>query len=209
MKTPDDQLLGRWLDGELSAEERPRFEAMMAADPELKREAESMRELSGLLRDHVSLERPVPNPDFFNSQIQELIAADQRAVERAREPVSTTSWFSWLRTPWALAGVTALVTVGVFLSQGEKPQTQILSLYAPNPSVHASSYHNSSANATVLMLDGLEAIPAEANIVGLNVHSSENDTDYATTTLFDERGDVVLVMSKDARNHPVFLGRKS
>ena len=30
---PDDQLLARWLDNELSAEERTRFDAMLAADP--------------------------------------------------------------------------------------------------------------------------------------------------------------------------------
>lgn len=208
MKTPDDQLLGRWLDGELTADERPRFEAMMAADPDLKREAESMKQMGDLLRAHVPLERELPHADFFNSQIQERIAADQRAEERAKGEPASASWFSWLRTPWSLAAVAAVLTVGFFVLQEGKPQTQILSLYAPNPAIHATSYHSSSANATVLMLDGLDAIPAEANIVGLNVHSSENDTAYATTTLFDERGDVVLVMSKDARNQPVFLGRK-
>ncbi|HSJ01477.1 MAG: anti-sigma factor [Verrucomicrobium sp.] len=212
MKTPDDQLLARWLDGELSAEERVRFEAMMAADPSLREEADSLRQLGDLLRANVTLERPLPNADFFNSQIQEQIAADQRAEERVKTqatPSSSGSWLSWLRMPWALGGLAAALAAGLFLMRPATPgaQTQVLSFYAPKTGIEASTYHNDAAGATILMLNGLESIPNDRNIVGINVHHSETDTEVATTTLFDDKGGILLVMAKDASSKPLLMGR--
>lgn len=211
MKTPDDQLLARWLDGELSADERTRFEAMLAADPVLREEAESMRQLGDLLRAHVVLDRPVPNADFFNSQIQEQITADQRAEERSKVPVvagAGSSWLGWFRSPWMLVGAAAMLAVGLLVFQSDSgPQTQVLSFYAPQQGIQASTYHNHDAGATVLILDGLEAIPAEREIVGMNVHHSQTDAEVATTTLFGTDGGVLLVMSKDAASKPLLMGR--
>jgi anti-sigma factor RsiW len=211
MKTPDDQLLARWLDGELNEQETTRFESMMAADPALREEAETMRKISSALRDHVKMEREVPHADFFNSQIQERIADMQRAEERAHHPAASASaadgWFSWLRKPWALAGVAAVLTTALFISRQEKPATQILSFYAPNPSIQASAFHSEAADATVLMLDGLDTIPADHNIVGIHVHHSELQAERGATTLFDDDGAVLLVMSKNSGGHPVFASR--
>jgi hypothetical protein len=183
---------------------------MMAADPLLREEAESLRKLGESLRTHVAMERPVPNADFFNSRIQQRIAEAQRAEERVQSAAATpaTSWLGWLRMPWTIAGAAALLSIGVWMLQGEKPQTQILSLYTPKAGVQATSFHSDEANATVLMLDGLDVIPADKNIVGLTVHHSESDPEVATTTLFGENGEVLLVMTKDAASKPLFLGKK-
>ena len=199
----DDQLLARWLDNELSPAERTRFEAMMAADPALREEAESMKKLGDAIRANVTFEREVPHADFFNSQIQEAIAAEQLAQAR-KETRSTgaATWLDWLRAPWALAGAAAALALGLFLLRSEGPRTQILSLYAPNSSVQASVSYNEAAEATVLTLDGLEAIPAERNVAGINVHHSETDPEVATTTLFDAQGGVLLVMAKDGAGKP-------
>jgi hypothetical protein len=208
---PDDQLLARWLDNELSAEERTRFEAMLAADPALREEAESMKKLGEALRANVTLEREVPHADFFNSQIQEVIAAEQRAQERVAKAGATgaTSWFDWLRTPWALTGAAAVLTLGFFLMRDDEigARTEILSLYAPSTNVQAAVSYNEDAQATVLMLTGLDAIPAERNVTGITVHHSESDPEIATTTLFDKDGSVLLVMTTDAAGRPRALGR--
>lgn len=208
MKTPDDdQLLARWLDNELSPAERTRFEAMLAADPALREEAESMKKIGDAIRANVTFEREVPHADFFNSQIQEAIAADQRAQARSKAgTASATSWFDWLRAPWAMAGAAAVLALGFFLLRSEGPRTQILSLYAPNAAVQAEVSYSEDAEATVLLLDGLDAIPAEHNVAGITVHHSETDTEVATTTLFGEDGGVLLVMAKDAAGRPQSLG---
>ncbi len=206
MKTPDDHLLARWLDGALSAEDTARFEAMMANDPSLREEAESMRRMGEAIRATVTFERAVPHGDFFNSQIQERIGEMQRTEDRERVAASTgASWLSWLKGPWILAGAAAALAVGFFVFRGEPLQTQIVSLYTPNMEVHANAFHSDEADATVLMLDGLQNIPAEKDLAGINVQSSETDTEYATTTLYDGQGQVLLVMGKDARNQPILL----
>lgn len=208
---PDDQLLARWLDNELSAEERTRFDAMLAADPALREEAESMKKLGEALRANVTFEREVPHADFFNSQIQEAIAAEQLAQERVKGGATgATSWFDWLRAPWAIAGAAAVVALGLFLlqeGQGSGARTEILSLYAPSANVQTAVSYSDDAQATVLMLDGLEAIPADREVAGITVHHSETDTEVATTTLFDENGGVLLVMAKDAKGKPRTMGR--
>src|SRR5688572_714459 len=111
----DDQLLARWLDNELSAEERTRFEAMLAADPALREEAESMKKLGDAIRSNVTFEREVPHADFFNSQIQEAISADQRAQARSKARPTGVSWLDWFRTPWAFAAAAAAIALGIFL----------------------------------------------------------------------------------------------
>jgi anti-sigma-K factor RskA len=209
MKTPpDDQLLARWLDNELSAEERTQFESMLAADPALREEAESMKKLGDALRANVTFEREVPHADFFNSQIQEAISAEQRAQARSKGgATSATSWFSWLRTPWAFAGAAAVLALGFFLLRSDAARTEVVSLYAPSTGVQASVSYNEDAGATVLLLDGLEAIPADRDVAGINVHHSESDPEVATTTLFDENGGVLLVMATDAAGKPRTLGK--
>ena len=208
---PDDQLLARWLDNELSPEERTRFEAMLAADPALREEVESMKKLGDAIRANVPFEREVPHADFFNSQIQEAITADQRAQARSKASPSGASWLDWLLKPWVLAGSVAALALGLFLLRSEGPgagsRTEILSLYAPSAKVQAAVSYSDAAQATVLKLDGLDVIPADRNIAGINVHHSETDPEVATTTLFDEDGSVLLVMSKDAAGKPRTLGR--
>ncbi len=214
MKTPEEQneKLTRWLDRAMNDTERAAFEAEMAGNPILRAEADDMQQLGGLLRSHVATEKPLPHADFFNSQIQERIAELHRSDERAKsQPRGAASWLDWLRTPWAIAAAAAMVALGFFLSnfKDDKPQTLVLGLYTPNPSVHATSYHSSEADATVLMLDGLDPIPENKEITAVNVDHSETDPQMAATTLYGADGKILLVMALDSRNQPLFLGKGS
>ena len=167
-----------------------------------------VRAISASIREHVSFEREVPHADFFNSQIQERIAEVQRADERAHAPAtSAAGWFSWLRTPWVLASAAAAVAIAFVVLRQERPSTQVLSLYAPNPNIQANAYHNADADATVVMLNGLESIPADHEIAGINVHHSEMEPQQGTTTLFNEQGNALLVMTKNGWDQPVVASR--
>jgi hypothetical protein len=79
------------------------------------------------------------------------------------------------------------------------------SIYVPNPSVQARTFHSEDAQATVLILEGVEAMPADRKIVGFHIERSESDQEVATTTLYGEQGQIVAVMAKDARNQPRLL----
>ncbi len=211
MKTPDHtERITRWLDGAMHKAEKTAFQNEMQADPDLRNEVSSMEELGGWVRAHASLEKPVPNADFFNSQIQDRISELQRTDERRKSSSGdVASWLAWLRLPWVVAGAAALLMLGMFMTLHEgKPQTQVISLYVPNPAVKASVNYNAAAGATVLTLEGLNAFPDDKIIGGLNVHHSDNDTEMASTTLYDVSGKVLLVMATDARNRPVLMGRR-
>jgi hypothetical protein len=57
------------------------------------------------------------------------------------------------------------------------------------------------------MLDGLDAVPPDKKVVGFRVHHSETDPQVAMTTMFSDQGEVVMVLSKDARNQPRVIAR--
>ncbi len=213
MKPPsEDHDLIRWLDGEMNDTELAAFEVRLKDDPVLAKEADDLRALSAGIRDHLPAEMKVPHADFFNSQIQVRIAQMDLDESRQKQTGATSladSFLAWMRKPWfATAGAVALAVLGLVWM---RPHTQdtahslILSSYTPGLGVEASTYHDNEADATVLMLDGLEEVPADRKISGNSVHRSETEPEIAATTLFDAAGSPLLVISRDAVGHPLFL----
>jgi hypothetical protein len=206
MNTPtEDHKLLRWLDGEMSVAEKTAFEAYLQTDPPLKAEAEFMQQISRDLRTHLPPEMPVPYPDFFNSQIQARLAQEENRQSLAR--ASRGERFRGLRLSWLVAGVAAMLALSFARwMPSETPTDQLVhSIYAPSSSIQARSYHSGEAQATVLVLDGLEEMPANRKIVGFHLTRSEVDEAMVATTLFDTEGKAVAVMSTNAKNQPVFL----
>jgi anti-sigma-K factor RskA len=195
----------RWLDGELSPTERAAFEQRLASDPELRAEAEAGRQLSQLLKRELPAEMPVPHADFFNSQIQvrlSQVEADERRTAKA----TPAGWLNGLRWPWLVgAAAAAVITIALLRTEGpvsSSTDTLVRSTYAPNPKVVVSSFHSDEAEATVLMLDGLEELPADRKVVGWHLNSGEADPAFATTTFRGASGQVEVVMTRDAQNQP-------
>lgn len=208
MKTPtEDHDLIRWLDGEMDAAERARFALRLESDPELKAETDFMQRMCADVRTSLPAEMPVPFGDFFNSQIQLRISQEEAAG--VPEPQPAVGWRDWFRLPGfaTLAAVTAAVVIAgvMIVQQPPSSESLVLSTYAPSQGVQVNSFHSGDARATVLMLNGLEDIPADRKIVGYHIERSETDQQVATTTLYGDRGEVVLVVAKDARNQPRLL----
>ena len=196
----------RWLDTEMPDAERAAFEQQLQGDPALRAEIESARQLSALLKQELPAELPVPHADFFNSQIQVRIA-QMEAEERAAAPAPrTASWIDWLRSPWLFgAAATALLAL-LLLPRLQPPasasDTLVMSTYAPNPQIVVNAFHSDAADATVLMLEGLEELPADRKIVGLNLQSSGAESGLTGTALRGVTGEVEVVVLRDARNNP-------
>ena len=213
MKPPSEEHdLIRWIDGEMNETERTAFEERLKQDPVLAKEARQMRELSTSLRTHLPAEMRVPHADYFNTQIEVRIT--QMALDEARAKQSSPgrgAMFQWLRQPWfALAGTAALAVLGFFLlnpATGDASESMIISSYTPNTHVQARTYHDSAADATVLMLDGLDAVPAERKVSGINIQRSEVEPELASTTMFDSHGTPVLMISRDALGNPMITPR--
>ncbi|MDB6074545.1 MAG: hypothetical protein JWO89_2185 [Verrucomicrobiaceae bacterium] len=200
----DEQELTRWLDGDMDAAQAASFEARLQSDPALRAEAEAMRQLCADVKTHFPKVPEMSHPDFFNSQIMERIAELDRAEIRQQEKRSP--WLGWLHRPWiVIAGAAALIMlVGQVMFQDNSTSdgaTTVQSTYAPNSNIQPRAYHSDDANATVLELDGLEAIPADSKVVGYKVHHSATEPMVATT-LFSDSGEVLQVLAmNDASPH--------
>lgn len=206
--TDNEELLARWLDGELNEVERAAFEARLAADPSLRAEAEAMKEISTALHQGFQRQVEVPHADFFNSQIQQRIDELRRDEARAKPETEAlpAGLFGWFAKKWLVAGAAAACLLLAVMQLGQSGNaTVVLSTYAPNGGVLTNTFHSDAADATVLMLDGLAALPADRKLVGYQVHRSETDQAVAMTTLFDNAGSVLLVLAKDARNQPQLI----
>lgn len=210
MKTPtDDHELIRWIDGEMNETESARFEERLKQDPALSTEARKMRALSDTLRAHMPAEMRVPHADYFNTQIGVRIT--QMALDDARARTTTPGWstqlMQWFRQPWfALAGAAALAVLCFMVMNpagSDSSGSMILSSYTPNTHVQARTYHDQNADATVLMLDGLDAMPADRKISGVNIQRSEVEPELASTTMYDDKGAAVLMISRDALGNPL------
>lgn len=215
MKPPsEDHDLIRWLDGEMTAAECAAFEERLKQDPVLAKDAQELRALSAGIRAHLPASMDVPHADFFNSQIQVRIAQLETDDVRAKRlaPSAWASLFFWLRQPWlTAAGAVALAILGFVMLrpgvEGSASESSILSSYTPNSSVHARTFHDAGADATVLMLDGLDAIPAERKISGVHAVRSEWEPEVASTTLYDAHGASLLSISSDALGHPLIWSK--
>jgi anti-sigma factor RsiW len=210
MKTPDlNDPMTRWLDGAMTPGERSAFELEMHRDPALRAEAETCRELRALLRGHLSLEAPVPHPDFFNSQVLERIAELHRRERREARTPAVLGLLTWLMRHWALTGAAVALALGIFAWQfsGSDDSSQVLGVYVPDADVKARSFHDDKANAAVIVLDGLPDIPDDKPVSGVSPSRTENHPEVASTTLYDAKGGVLLGLTTDATGTPQIAAR--
>ncbi len=208
MKPPsEDHDLIRWLDGEMNATEHAAFETRLKTDPALANEAQVLRALSVGIRSHLPADMTVPHADFFNSQIQVRIGQLEIDNERAQATAAPGDLLRWLRQPWlTAAGAVALAVLGLVLLRPiaeTSANSFILSSYTPKIGVQAHAFHDDAADATVLMLDGLDAIPADRKVSGIHVKHSETEPQLAATTLYDVAGGRLLMISRDATGLPL------
>jgi hypothetical protein len=203
--------LSRWIDGEMNETECAAFEEHLKHDAALANEARKMRALSDSLRTHMPAEMHVPHAEYFNTQIEVRIT--QMALDEARLQQSGGSFASllhWLRQPWfAVSSATALAVLGFVLLRpmSDASESMILSSYTPNTHVQARTYHDDGAEATVLMLDGLDAVPAERKISGIKIQRSEVEPELAETTMYDDQGKAVFMISRDEFGIPMISPR--
>jgi anti-sigma factor RsiW len=201
----DEIALMRWLDGQMTAAEIAQFEQKLANSEALRREAESFKAISMGIQAHVP-KAELRNADFFNHQIQEAIAAERKQVKApvGREPSAV---WEMLRRLWPMTAAAAAVVLLVNVWSDSKRVSEVVSSYAPNSDIQVASHYNAEAKATVLVLEGLEAIPADQPLVGYSISHSETDTELAITRLYDESGKMVALLTQNAMNQPSVMTR--
>lgn len=165
----DEMTLALWLEDELEGAELTAFETAMDGDTGLIARREAVRAWRRQLRSALPAAEEPPYPEFFNSRIEQSL---RQAAPRA---AVGAGWFGAWRAWWlptaALAGMALAFWLGTEV--GGAPQAVVVApnpvampvtavapaVYTPERGVAAESFSSVEAEATVIVLEGLDAIP--------------------------------------------------
>ena len=159
---PFEERHAAWIDGTLTGAELADFEKQLAQHPDAAGDREAARRFGKMLREHPTAPA-LTNPDFFNLQIEQRIAAEHPR-EKAR------GWF-WSLPRLLTAGAACLLVAGVMfrmlipvggraLDSDSDYFAQVVEAWTTEPGISANTVYNAKDNVTVLWLDGLEYLPA-------------------------------------------------
>ncbi len=202
----NEDLLTRWVDGHLTPEEAALVAEQSAQAPELLREKQAAAHIGALLREHLPVSLEPPSPEFFTSSImeeirRELPAAPVKAARPSRLP-------EWLRAPWFAPVASAAAVAVAFLAWNHRvapaPSGLFAQAYTPDPKITANSYYSEEAEATVIDLQNLDAVPDEHEIKAFDVASAETSAPGMPRVFYAARdaSRPVFILSKDGRETP-------
>lgn len=210
MNHPDhlnEDLLTRWVDGQLTPEEAALVAEQSAQSPELLRDKQAAMQIGTLLREHLPVSLEPPSPEFFTSSIMEEIRRELPAAAPATAARPSPLW-GWLRAPWFAPLASAAAVAVVFLVWNHRETSSAPGLlaqtYTPDPKVTASTYYSEEAEATVIDLQNLDAVPDNHEVRAFDVASAE-PAEPGSPQVFYAANDIsrpVLVLSKDGREAP-------
>ncbi len=170
-----EELLTRWMDDGLSDEEMKEFEPILASSPELREERARFLLLREKLRDSVPREVDPPFPDYFNSHLEKLVKADQKAGEGIEGPGGFAAFNRrWLW--WMAPAVTCAVVFAFLLGMksakigGSSPMLVDAAagseVYSPLTNVSTKVIVDRESDSTLLVVEGLAPLSDSDLAVG-------------------------------------------
>lgn len=166
---PDDEELALWLDDALDGPRNAEVEAWAATEPDQLAARATNRKISALLSENIEKSESPPYPDFFNHKIEQRIRSlsKKQVAGVEKKPVASSFWRTWLMPVAACAGMVLAFGIGTksrVADLAEKPNTvdeRLLApvVYTPEKGVDADWFASDQAEATVIVLRGIDAIP--------------------------------------------------
>lgn len=168
---PDKQSLLLWLEDELDAGEQARIDAWAIDQPEWLAKRAEARLWKQSLRAAVPASVEPPYPEFFQAKLERALREESYHNEQAREHKSedvrgTTPSASWWKKAWMPASVAAALALGFLAAEmrTEAKPEQTLVIYTPEEGVKAEFFETSPAEGTVIVLNGVAAIPDDFEV---------------------------------------------
>jgi hypothetical protein len=176
--TPDEERLALWVEDELDATSQAAVDAWAATQPEWLERREVARQMKALLGTSLPAAEEPPYAEFFNARIVREIereAAEITPVTPAETPAVAVApmvrtpgkTWRWFLPATAVAGMVLCFWAGTRITP---PATSVAAptalipvatpvLYTPERGVKADYFASAPADAMVIVLDGVAAIP--------------------------------------------------
>lgn len=162
---PDEAALALWLDDELEGGDLAAVEAWAATRPEQLAAREEVRRWRAMMASAIPASEEPPYPEFFNSRVLQSIR--EQAPKAAVAAKKSFLWKSWLMPTAACAGMVLTFWVGtktrttadINVAGAPKAIPVEPVVYTPESGVKAEWFASKKASATVVVLDGVTAIP--------------------------------------------------
>ena len=202
--TKEEELITRWIDGELNPKEKIEFEKLYDARPDfynsLRAEANASKDL---LKRSFEFEKEIPYGDFFNNQIRKKIQSDDFDSDSSSGFLFDV--LAWLRSPFTWAATACFIAfILVNPQSGVNGEDNIIvSTYSPDPSVSiVSAEFNEKANATVIVLEGLEPVPDETDFNENHITSYDRKGPPGFVQFYNKNDKLVYILETDEYGQP-------
>lgn len=189
---PDEAKLALWLDDELHGDDLALVEAWALSQPELLEAREENRRWRTMLAETLPASEEPPYPDFFNSRILHAIREESPKPVPVKKSIFWTSWFLPVA---ACAGMVLAFLAGTQTRKAQPdfdvagaPKAIIVepALYTPERGVKAEWFASNEASATVIVLNGVAAIPDATDFSATAWVPSEGESDSTAALEFEK-----------------------
>lgn len=155
---PDDQTLLLWLEDELANTEQRLVDAWAADQSIWLEKRESSRRWRTQISQLMAHSDEIPHGEFFQARLMHAIATSPSASIRASAAPSL--WRKWT-IPLSFAAAMVLGFLGGTQWHDRPHRAKTLVTYTPEEGVKAEFFETSPAEGTVIVLNGVEALPDE------------------------------------------------
>jgi hypothetical protein len=183
---PDEERLGRWLEDELSGAEREQVEAWVAEHPDWLAWRDETRTWKQTLGQVLPAEQAPPAAEFFEARIRRMVREER--APGGRRPLrqdGARRWGGGWWLPAAAAGMALCFWAGMRVApatdRGSTPM-----VYTPEQGVEAEVFESDGADAMVIVLDGVQAIPDSFEIPDRAAREGETDDQSGALVRSDE-----------------------
>jgi hypothetical protein len=173
---PADETIILWLEDELSDSELPAMEKWAKNQPDFLAKRDSLRVWCSQLKSVIPSDSEPPYADFFQTKLLRSIEESQDIDENKKGEILTTPFWRKLILPFTVAAALGLAFLGGTKFQNINHSANTLVIYTPEKGVNAEYFSDSPSNATVIVLNGVDAISDHVSDVSLNDAKPENKT---------------------------------
>lgn len=186
---PDETTLARWLEDELHGDELAAVNAWAQRHPEQLAARDEVRRWRRMMAAAVPASEEPPHAEFFNARIATAIRRQES--QPATHPPRGFAWQSVFMPLAACAGMALTFWLGM-QTRPAQPEIDVTGapkaipvepiLYTPERGVKAEWFASTPADADVIVLNGLQAIPDSMDFSATAANGATREID-ATASL--------------------------